>query len=274
MYHFDPATGVLTLQGKWSAGEFRALVAKLGVANIKKIVLDAYAYLSVKDMDLSFTEIEVPRTGYLTVAHGILRNVKIDGVARIRYSTIDEVENDGQLYMTCRSRGRSIKNLRHLNLSQSFVLGLHCGPHSSVKATSSYICNSTASSTASLCLGPSMVIGGTGSLAFWSRPTLGATGFSRFTPEMQLRIMVIEVLCTVDYIDSGFNWTAAPRLYRLAVEIAKYLMNNVSLSWDLAREFNSRIVFPDKIMRGKRLVAFNTQPAVDTLAKYVGLFNV
>jgi hypothetical protein len=85
--------------------------------------------------------------------------------------------------------------------------------------------------------------------------------------------MVIEVLCSIDYIDSTYNYTD-PRLLNLVIEIAKYLNNDVSLIWDLAREFGARVEFPTHIKKGKKTVPFNTVHARDNLVKFSGLFNI
>ena len=271
MYNFDPKTGVLILQGKWTAGMFRKLIAQLGITNITQIIVDDYAYLSVDHMNL--TNIIVARTGYFTCAYCNINGIDSKGVVRARYSILTEVSNDGQLYLTCRTHAHGIKCFRHLNLSQCFVSDLHCFTHASVKATSSYIAASDATASSVLCLGSSIVVNCTGLFSYWARPSLGCRGFGNFTSDMQLQLMVIEVLCKVDYIDSTYTYTD-PRLEHLVIEIAKYLNNNVTLVWDLAREFGGRIEFPTHIKRGKKLVLFNTDQAKDNLVKYAGTFQV
>lgn len=266
-YTFNPSTGVLTLSNEWGPSKFAKLIIRLGVGSITKIIVTDYARVSMTSMNLK--NIFVERQGFLTIAGSFIDVIENYGTVRARKSTITNVHNDGQLYLTGFARCREMENFRHLNLSQSFLYHCKCGEHASIKATSSYLVSCHGDGNTQLCLGPSMVVDGTGSFSYWSRPTLGGVGFNRFINVMQLRILVVDILAQVDAIDSNYVYTD-PNLQKKVAEAALLLDAGALLESKLAKEFASRITLPYAIPQGKKMVSFNSTKAMDNLHRCVG----
>jgi len=266
-YTFDQKTGVLVLTNEWGPTKFSKLIIKLGVSSITRVIVKDYSRVSMTDMILS--NVFVERQGFLTVANSFISYIENYGTVRARRSTITAVNNDGQLYLTSFARCREMKNYRHLNLSQSFLYDCKNGAHASIKATNSYLVACHGDGNTQLELGTSIVISGTGSFSYWSRPTLGGVGFNRFISNMQLKLIVIDVLAQVDHIQQNYVYND-PSLFRKVVEAAMLLNTGVPLENKLAKEFASRIALPTKIPKGKKMVAFDPTKAMDNLRRCVG----
>ena len=268
-YNFIPSTGTLELTGAWGPKNFQKLLNQLGVAAISQLIVEEGCVLSMHN--IKFDNIIVRRTGNMFASNSMLKTIASDGVVRVRNSTIVDVVNDGQLYMTGYSRCRILTNNRHVNMSQSSMYQMECGEHASVKATSSYIVDSVASQATSLLLGPSKVIRGKGLLNLWSSPGPGDKGFNVYVPEMQCYLTALTILAQIDRIDSTSVYPANGILLGDVIKLATYLNNNVGLPYDTAKEVAGRIMFPQRIQKGKRTVAFDTTKAMDTLRRCAGL---
>lgn len=267
-YKFTPSTGTLELTGAWGPKNFNKLITSLGISAIRQLIVKDGCALSMHCVSLS--NIQVERLGNMFASCSMLYDINTEGVVRVRNTTITDVVNDGQLYMTGYSRCRTLNNKRHVNMSQSSMCWMECGDHASVKATSSYIVESRATASASLHLGPSKVIRGAGSLRNWSVPGPGDKGFNAYVPSMQCYITALTILAQIDKIDSTFVYPANGILLKYVVDLANYLANHVELPYDIAKEVAGRIVFPDKYKKGKRNVSVDVVGAKDELLASVG----
>ncbi len=266
-YTFDQKTGVLVLTNEWGPTKFAKLIIKLGGSAISRVIVKDYARVSMTNPYLN--NVFVERQGFLTVANSFISDIENYGTVRARRSTITEVSNDGQLYLTSFARCRGLKNYRHLNLSQSFLYDCKNGAHASIKATNSYLVACHGDGNTQLELGTSIVISGTGSLSYWSRPTLGGVGFNRFIPDMQLKLLAIDILAQVDCIKQNYVYSD-PILFRKVVEVTMLLDAGVPLENKLAKEFAARIALPVKVPKGKKMVSFDPTKAMDNLRRCVG----